>query len=123
MSEGELRNTYSANATGQPVNYAIRSGSTIVLGPSPQESYDLVLNYYQKIPVLSDSNTTNWLLTAHPDLYLYGALVQAEAFMIDDNRVPLWQAKLTTAMLQVEHAGQRKATGGAPIRIRSPYNV
>ena len=34
----------------------------------------------QKIPALSDSNTTNWLLTLSPDVYLFGALAEACLF-------------------------------------------
>jgi hypothetical protein len=42
----------------------------------------LEFDYFQKIPALSSGadSGTNWLLAAHPDLYLFGALVEAEMF-------------------------------------------
>jgi hypothetical protein len=39
---------------------------------------------------LSDANTSNWLLERHPDVYLYGALLQAAPYLRDDERVALW---------------------------------
>lgn len=40
-------------------------------------SYDLTLKYYAKIPALTSSNTTNWLLSEHPQTYLDGCLYYA----------------------------------------------
>lgn len=36
----------------------------------------------------------NWLLTAHPDIYLYASLVESAPFIRDDERVALWEAEL-----------------------------
>jgi hypothetical protein len=41
----------------------------------PVSSTSITLAYYEKIDALTDQATTNWLLTAHPDVYLFGALV------------------------------------------------
>ena len=123
MTLGELRNTYSAAKTGKPQNYAIQKGSELVLGPSPDTTYTLALNYWKSITPLSGSVASNWLLASYPDLYLYGSLVQANMFMIDDARVPLWQQKLGIAFDQAMKAGQDKAYSGSPLRIRAPQVV
>lgn len=49
------------------------------------------LRYYQQIPSLSDANPTNWLLLKSPDLYVYGTLLELEAFLMNDERIPLWK--------------------------------
>ena len=36
----------------------------------------VVLDYYQNIPELSSSNTTNWLIEVSQDVYIWGACVQ-----------------------------------------------
>lgn len=36
----------------------------------------------------------NWLLTAHPDIYYYGALVESAPYLHDDERLPMWEALL-----------------------------
>lgn len=45
---------------------------------------DIAITYYAKIPALSDSNTSNWLLEAHAEVYLYGCLAEAYAYAMDD---------------------------------------
>ena len=42
------------------------------------------LYYYQKVTALSVANTSNWLLTNFPNLYLFGSLVAAEAYLGTD---------------------------------------
>ena len=47
-------------------------------------SSTLEIAYYSKIAALSDSNTSNWLLEAHAEVYLYGCLAEAYAYAMDD---------------------------------------
>jgi hypothetical protein len=47
---------------------------------------------FKGVTTLSVSNTSNWLLTAHPDAYLYGSLVEAEPYLKDDARIAIWKA-------------------------------
>lgn len=122
MSLGELRTTYAAAATGQPQNFAIQSGNELVLGPSPDASYTLVINYWKTIPALA-SNSTNWLLTSHPDIYLFGALLQGQYLVLDDNRALHWRGRLSQAIEQLQESGQLMAYSATPIRIRPPYTV
>jgi len=50
----------------------------------PKVTADVELTYYAKIPALTASNTTNWLLTKNPSVYLRAALMQAAEFIKDD---------------------------------------
>lgn len=59
----------------QPTEYAIW-GSKIFLGATPDAVYSSHLYYYKAIPALTDGNTTNAILTAFPDIYLYGSVRQ-----------------------------------------------
>ena len=54
--------------------------------PTPSGATSLSIDYYQRIPALTSSNTTNWLLTDHPHLYLYTSLLHATPFLMDDAR-------------------------------------
>jgi hypothetical protein len=49
----------------------------------PTSSNDLELTYYQKIPELTASATTNWLLLAHPMAYLHASLFHLGLFRRD----------------------------------------
>lgn len=122
MTLSELRNTYSANAAGRPQNYAV-SGETILFGPAPDAAYAGRLTYIQAIPALGDSQATNWLLTDHPDLYLYGALHELHLLLFDENRAALYDGKLRQAAGELLDSAIRRTSGGAPIRIRAPSVV
>lgn len=71
--------------------YTVIDGAFEII-PAPGSDLDLRMVYYAKIPALSDSNTTNWLLTKSPDMYLYSALLEAAPYLKDDDRVQLWAA-------------------------------
>lgn len=70
--------------TAAEPRYVAYLGNEMELYPTPSQSYTGSITYYGRIPKLSDSNTTNWLLTNNPDIYLYGALLQAGNFLADN---------------------------------------
>jgi hypothetical protein len=104
--------------SGRPAYYCLLANQ-IQLSPAPDSTYTLEIDYYEQIPVLSGSNASNWLLAAAPDAYLYGALMEAAAFLIDDPRVPLWQAALTQVINQIQGADRRARWSGSPLAVRA----
>lgn len=68
----------------------------------PRTTTTVRLRYLQAIPALSDSNTSNWLLEKHPDVYLYQSLACGEAFVTNDERVAMWKAMAEQALAGVE---------------------
>lgn len=85
MTPDQLRTYWATSATGKPQNYSIIS-EQIVLGPTPDATYTVNLSYIRTLVALTSTNTTNWLLEKHPDLYLYGALGHAELDGWNDER-------------------------------------
>lgn len=83
-----LRRTRTRDAAN-PRFFAI-IGRKIVVTPTPS-SGGLDLDYYQRIPALTSSNTTNWLLTDAPHVYLYTSLLHATPFLMDDARYAVFQ--------------------------------
>lgn len=90
-SADELSTEYPTGYVGIPAVFTI-IGSQIQLAPIPDGVYTLEITYQQKLPALSVSNTTNWLLTQWPNAYLYGALCAAQPFLMNDERLPVFQA-------------------------------
>jgi hypothetical protein len=90
-SPDEISADFSANTSGMPAVFTV-IGSNVELAPIPDAVYSLELTYQQKIPALSASSTTNWLLTSWPNAYLYGSLLAATPFIMNDARLPVWQA-------------------------------
>lgn len=82
--------------------YAI-SGSNIVT----KNDETLTLEYYAKVPTITDSLTdTNWLLQKHPGLYLYAVGAEAAKYLKD---VELAQATVALADLEFAAAAAEDA--------------
>ncbi len=75
---------YADRAGGLARDFVISGENIFVF---PVSSNDIALNYYAKIPDLSDDNTSNWLLAKQPSVYLHGALLQLGLFLRDDDLV------------------------------------
>lgn len=99
-----------ANQTGKPLYYA-PVGSQFRFAKSPNTTYTATLVYYAKIPAMA-SNATNWLLTAHPDAYLYGSLLEAEAYMQNDPRIPVWKQGFEEAIADINGSSSASRYGG-----------
>lgn len=87
--------------SSSPIRAYTREGSDFRFFPAPQQSYTYALKYWQKLPALSVSNTANWLLAAHPNAYLYGALAHASVDTWDDERVSGFSDAFDNAMADV----------------------
>lgn len=72
MSLQQLTNAYR-DQSGTPRGYAV-VGSTVKVRPTADG--DCQVTYYGKIPALTPSNPTNWLLTKAPDVYLYAVVAE-----------------------------------------------
>lgn len=117
MSFPALRETYASAITSIPAAYAIR-GQTIIIGPDPDQSYTYTLSYYQKIPALTDSNQTNWLIEAHPDAYLWGTLTMAEAYLQNDERFPVWKDAWDTCLAEIQEHANAQRLPATPLALR-----
>jgi|TARA_B100001093_G_scaffold510963_1_gene577882 hypothetical protein len=109
------------NSTGQPAFFAIVD-NTLELAPTPDTSYTLQLTYYSKVTALSDSNTTNFVSTGNPDVYLYGCLKHASIFLMEDDRVALFSQLFEKALEEMRMQQERAEFGkGSLIPRRRTY--
>ena len=105
------RDQLFANAPGIPKYFTI-VGNQIRVSPVPDATYTAELMYIAKLAKLSDSVTTNWLLAASPDAYLYGSLMQAAPYLKDDERVAVWGTLYNTAIESIKFADQGGSASG-----------
>ena len=103
---------------GIPWAYTIE-GCSFRLVPTPNAVYRMKILYYQKIPALSNSNTSNWLLTLAPDAYLWGSLAKAEAFLRNDERIPVWQQQYAGALASIMDADNHDRWSHGTMRMRA----
>lgn len=112
----EKRRQYS-NTAGEPYLYAITAGE-IELFPTPDGNYTGEIVYYSRISALSDSTTSNWVLSYHPDVYLYGALVHSAPYLKDDPRIQVWKSMYEEALAGLASDDMKYRFGGTGLRKR-----
>jgi hypothetical protein len=88
--------------------------------PAPSASSTLTLKvlYYARIPEMVSASDTNWLLDVHPNVYLFGSLVEAAGFLHDDERMARWDARLQQALSLINRRGRQMAQGAASMTIK-----
>ncbi len=107
---------------GSPRYFAIESG-TLTLGPADDTA--LAFDYFQKIPALASLAAqnppvaTNWLLAAHPDIYLFGALAEAYAYAKDPDNMALWGGRRDAIFDEIERL-DAKTRAPAALRVMGP---
>ena len=105
------------NATGEPKFYRHAERAFEVF-PTPDGTYNVEILYYQKIPALSDTNTSNWLLSEAPDVYLYGSLLHSSPYLAEDNRVSVWAQLYSAAVSKVNGAGDAASVSGSGLTMK-----
>ena len=87
---------------------AFIAGDQITFLPTPDDAYTVTIDYYGKVDALSDSTTTNWFTDNCPDLLLYGALMEAAPFLMEDARIATWQNLYQEGFRTLEAEDKRK---------------
>jgi hypothetical protein len=103
-----------------PTFYSLMNGA-IELVPPPATGADVQIEmvYYGKITALSDANQTNWLLLKAPDVYLYGALVHAAPFLMDDQRISVFGSFYSQRIEALNDESQKSLHSGSPLVART----
>lgn len=124
MARPQLAEAIASGAQPEPHVFSIEDYQFRFLpAPSAGGPLDVTILYYEQIPALSADGDENWLLTAYPDLYLYGTLMHARSWLHDDARVQLIKPMYDEALAQVR---RRKVAGTgvvSAVGIDTPTSV
>ena len=98
--------------------YSMTTG-IIELVPPAVDDITINMVYYGKIPALSTANTTNWLLTKAPDVYLYGAMAHAAPFLKDDPRIATFSQMYLARVQSLQDESQKALHSGSLLIART----
>lgn len=107
-----MRQAFYAGSPAMPIYYSLL-GNTLELCPIPGSTYSIEIGYYANIPALTSAAPSNWLLVKHPDLYLYGALIQSAPYLKDDERLAMWGAMHDRTMASIDLEEEYASYSGA----------
>jgi hypothetical protein len=101
-------------ATGAP-RYFARYGTTLEVSPLPEEATTLEIIYKQRLtPFVSDTDTDD-MLTYNPNIYVYGAMLEAMPFLKDPNTK--WQELYLGEVERLNEQNDDQQWSGGPIQI------
>jgi hypothetical protein len=117
ITPSRMDEDYPYRDSGAPQVFTI-IGSTIRVLPITSSTINL--QYYSAIQPLATDDATNWLLVAHPAIYLYGTLVHSAPYLGDDNRLQLWGSMFENALRALEMKDERARYSSTRMRVKSP---
>ena len=115
-----MNRMWAGSNTGRPKAFTLFSDAgtrKIRVGPSPDSGYTTSMLYLKKIDNLSVSNPTETMLTENPDVYLYGALLEAEPFLMNDARVQLCGSMLQQVAKDLQDRDIFDRHSGSALRV------
>jgi hypothetical protein len=102
-----------------PYTYTILGSDSLQVGPAVSDGTEIVLQYIARLVHLSLAIPTNWLLTNHPDLLLYGSLEAATSYTKDAKAEAKWAGKFAGGIEELDVENAFSQPGGTPLAIRS----
>jgi len=106
-----------ADESGLPVFYTVLA-QEFQFAPIPDTVYTLEILYYARPTVLSNANPSNVFLANYPDALLYGALIEAEPYLINDARSQTWSTLYDRAVKNISDADQGGEYSGIPLQMK-----
>lgn len=110
---------YSRTGSGRP-KWMARDGANFVFGPVPDGTYTLNGTYFAK-PVLlrnfAADAAAHFLIVNAPDLLLYGALLEAQTYLMNDKRLAVWQGFFDRARADYRDLMKSQNISGGSLQI------
>jgi len=110
-------NYLNGGTNSTPLAFAI-TGNKLRVAPIPDTTYYINFVYYQTVPALSSTNTTNWLLTQYPAVYLYGSALHSAPFLNDDGRLGMWAGLYAENLAQIKAQDLYARYGATPLQVK-----
>lgn len=117
MSPSAFSREAKADVIGLPVFYTLLA-SEFQFAPVPDAIYTLEVLYYAKPTFLSTANVSNVFLANYPDALLYGSLIEAEPYLINDARSQLWSTLYDRAIKNITEANESSEFSGIPLQMK-----
>jgi hypothetical protein len=94
------------------------SGNNIQLLPIPTTVQVLEMEYYARVIPLDSVNSSNWISILHPDVYIFGLLVEINSFAKDPQAASLWADRFRTALAEIKVQDKTSLFSGTPMTTR-----
>ena len=114
VTPDQFETSFPWGSTGIPQVFTV-IGSKLYLAPIPDSAYNLTAVYKARVPSLA-TNTTTWLMSNYPNVYLYATLLEMSPYIMDDERIAMWNQAYASAIGAVN---AQDWYSGSTMRIRT----
>lgn len=122
VTPSQMDTLQAASMTARPTMYTIMDES-LRIRPAPDAAYTIEIVYMLKVPALSSSNTTNWLLTTRPHIYIQGCQREAEDYLGNTQLAMKWDARFRRSLETLTQSDKKRRFGGAPLQMSSDVRI
>lgn len=103
-----------SDVSGRPCFFTV-IGTQIEFDRVPDEVLTVEIQYFSKDTALTSAVPTNFVLTNHPTIYLYGALAQLFTHSGDDENKAKYERKFIGSVQGANQADRRARFGPSPV--------
>jgi hypothetical protein len=119
LAPDQYQNQYTDTTTGFPRVYTI-IGDALYARPIADAVYTMTALYSARLATLCETNTTNWLLTNYPMVYLYAALEQKDKYIKDAAGAAENEAIWTNLVVGINRKDEK---GSATMQVKTDVNL
>jgi hypothetical protein len=102
--------------SSRPFVFTIEADN-MYLGPVPDSAYTINVLYYARFSALATAST-NWLLTNHPNVYLYACLREGAFFRKDEKEAMQWDGLYKQEVNNLQDVDDRSSHSGSALRVK-----
>lgn len=93
--------------------------SQFIFGPYPDSNYNVQGVYYQKAPLLSSQNPTNWMVLEAPTLLHAACMIKAGEFLLDDGLIQRWTGQYGPRLMALLNRDKAERWGSSTMQIET----
>lgn len=94
-------------------------GNQLQIYPILPANKILEIIYYRKLIGLTEASSTNWLSLSNPDVYIFGLLVEINAFTKDVNATTLWDTRFKESLESLKDNDEMNRWSGTSLQMRT----
>jgi hypothetical protein len=95
------------------------NGNVFVFGPFPDGAYTVQGTYYASAAQLSSTTTTNWMVLNAPALLLAACMMQAAAFLENDQMLSRWGSDYSERLSALVKADKAERWAASQLSIQT----
>lgn len=115
MALNEFKVEKITNTGTTPRVYCINK-MQLLIWPLPAVDDIVEIDYYTKVPALSDDRDDNVFSEYHPDAFIYAALLEATPYLHEDERLETWTTFYNNIRDAINVTADRANKGSTPLK-------